>query len=557
MLLNLHVKNFALIDECEVDFNKGLNILTGETGAGKSIIIDSINYALGAKVPKDVIRHEDEPALIELIFDIENDNVREALQDMDIACDDDTVIISKKLQNSRSVSKINGETVSAGQVKKIAELLIDIHGQHEHQSLLNNKKHLEILDDYGKEKIAPAKDVVKTLYKEYVSIREELEGSRLDEEAKLREVSFLEHEIKEIEDAKLIAGEDEELEKEYKRLSNGRKIIEALSETYDITGYGGRESAGDGIGTALKRLSYVTEYDDQLESLYAELAQIEGLLNDFNRGLSNYMADNEFSQEEFAQVESRLNTINDLKGKYGASIELVQAALEKRKNRIEELNNYDQHIAKLEKRLSVVETNLKEESIRLSDIRKAYALELCQGIAESLKDLNFLQVDFTMEFTKRDYSINGIDQAEFMLSTNPGEAVRPLGQVASGGELSRVMLAIKTILASSDEIPTLIFDEIDTGISGRTAQKVSEKLSLVGRLHQVICITHLPQIAAMADSHYVIQKNIVNGATVSEIRVLSQDDSVAELARMLGGAEITEAVLRNAYEMKELAKQLK
>lgn len=557
MLLNLHVKNFALIDECEVDFNKGLNILTGETGAGKSIIIDSINYALGAKVPKDVIRHEDEPALIELIFDIENDNVREALQDMDIACDDDTVIISKKLQNSRSVSKINGETVSAGQVKKIAELLIDIHGQHEHQSLLNNKKHLEILDDYGKEKIAPAKDVVKTLYKEYVSIREELEGSRLDEEAKLREVSFLEHEIKEIEDAKLIAGEDEELEKEYKRLSNGRKIIEALSETYDITGYGGRESAGDGIGTALKRLSYVTEYDDQLESLYAELAQIEGLLNDFNRGLSNYMADNEFSQEEFAQVESRLNTINDLKGKYGASIELVQAALEKRKNRIEELNNYDQHIAKLEKRLSVVETDLKEESIRLSDIRKAYALELCQGIAESLKDLNFLQVDFTMEFTKRDYSINGIDQAEFMLSTNPGEAVRPLGQVASGGELSRVMLAIKTILASSDEIPTLIFDEIDTGISGRTAQKVSEKLSLVGRLHQVICITHLPQIAAMADSHYVIQKNIVNGATVSEIRVLSQDDSVAELARMLGGAEITEAVLRNAYEMKELAKQLK
>ena len=291
--------------------------------------------------------------------------------------------------------------------------------------------------------------------------------------------------------------------------------------------------------------------------MYAELAQIEGLLNDFNRGLSNYMADNEFSQEEFAQVESRLNTINDLKGKYGASIELVQAALEKRKNRIEELNNYDQHIAKLEKRLSVVETNLKEESIRLSDIRKAYALELCQGIAESLKDLNFLQVDFTMEFTKRDYSINGIDQAEFMLSTNPGEAVRPLGQVASGGELSRVMLAIKTILASSDEIPTLIFDEIDTGISGRTAQKVSEKLSLVGRLHQVICITHLPQIAAMADSHYVIQKNIVNGATVSEIRVLSQDDSVAELARMLGGAEITEAVLRNAYEMKELAKQLK
>lgn len=557
MLLNLHVKNFALIDECEVDFNKGLNILTGETGAGKSIIIDSINYALGAKVPKDVIRHEDEPALIELIFDIENDNVREALQDMDIACDDDTVIISKKLQNSRSVSKINGETVSAGQVKKIAELLIDIHGQHEHQSLLNNKKHLEILDDYGKEKIAPAKDVVKTLYKEYVSIREELEGSRLDEEAKLREVSFLEHEIKEIEDAKLIAGEDEELEKEYKRLSNGRKIIEALSETYDITGYGGRESAGDGIGTALKRLSYVTEYDDQLESLYAELAQIEGLLNDFNRGLSNYMADNEFSQEEFAQVESRLNTINDLKGKYGASIELVQAALEKRKNRIEELNNYDQYIAKLEKRLSVVETDLKEESIRLSDIRKAYALELCQGIAESLKDLNFLQVDFTMEFTKRDYSINGIDQAEFMLSTNPGEAVRPLGQVASGGELSRVMLAIKTILASSDEIPTLIFDEIDTGISGRTAQKVSEKLSLVGRLHQVICITHLPQIAAMADSHYVIQKNIVNGATVSEIRVLSQDDSVAELARMLGGAEITEAVLRNAYEMKELAKQLK
>ena len=411
----------------------------------------------------------------------------------------------------------------------------------------------KILDEYGKEKIKSLKANVAVLYKEYMSIKEELSKGSLNEEEKKRETSFLEYEVNEIQSANLILGEDDDLEEAYKRLSNGRKILEAVDKVYEITGYGDSRSAGNAIGEALKQLSYVTEYDKDLDSMNGTLSEIEALLNDFNRDLSSYMSSNDFSEEEFNTIHTRLSLVNDLKGKYGNTIEKILASLDAKNKRLMELANMEEHILELEGKLKELENSLDIASAKLSEARLEYSKKLSTQIRDALLELNFLQVDFEISFARKEYSPNGYDDIQFLISTNPGEPARELGLVASGGELSRIMLAIKTILASSDEIGSLIFDEIDTGISGRTAQKVSEKLSLVSRNHQVICITHLPQIAAMADSHYLIEKNIVEAATISNIRLLNETESVEELARMLGGAKITDAVLANAKEMKSLA----
>ena len=553
MLIDLHVKNFALIDNCEIEFSEGLNILTGETGAGKSIIIDSVNAALGARASKDVIRNEADPATIELLFSLEDEGLRDILRDMDIPCDDQ-IIISRKIGKQGSVSKINGETVTAAQVKKVAEHLIDIHGQHEHQSLLSPGKHLEILDKYGEGEIAPVKGKVADAYKIYVDCKKALEESAIDPETRKREISFLEYEIKEIEDAKLREGEDESLEADYRKLSNREKITETLGEVYELTGSGrGNACAVDSIGEAFRRMGQVAQYDEKLSALLDSLGTIESLTSDFNRELSAYISDNEFDEEVFNEVTARLDLVNNLKSKFGNTIPEILKSLDERKGRLEELTHIEDHINELEERKAAAEKLLDEECGKLSKIRKNTALILSSAIKEALSDLNFLQVEFDISFREAPVSAKGRDEVHFMISTNPGEPVKELSSVASGGELSRIMLAIKTILAGSDEIPTLIFDEIDAGISGRTAQKVSEKLSLVGRNHQVICITHLPQIASMADAHYLIEKHVEGTSTVSEINLLDEEGSVKELARMLGGAEITETTLANAREMKEMA----
>ncbi|MBR5337201.1 MAG: DNA repair protein RecN [Lachnospiraceae bacterium] len=554
MLINLHVKNFALIDDCEIDFKEGLNILTGETGAGKSIIIDSVGACLGARVSKEVIRDESAPAFVELVFSAEEGSVRKVLEDMDIPCDDQ-IIISRRIQKSGSVSKVNGETVTTSQARAISACLIDIHGQHEHQSLLSSAKHLEILDEYGKERIAPLKEKVSALFGEYSDCKRDLAECSMDDESRKREISFLEYEIKEIEEAGLKPGEDEDLESEYRRLSNGSRIMESLSEVYEITGTGrgSERPIGDAVGDAVRRLSSVADFDPAMSGLLESLNNIESLTSDFNREISSYMSGNEFSPEEFNRVTARLDLVNDLKAKFGNTIEKIMSSLEEKKGRLNDLNNLEEHMADLRSKLSRVEKELSAECAGLTEIRKAEALKLSNAIKESLIDLNFLQVEFEISFEETDYSARGRDAVHFLISTNPGEPVKELSAVASGGELSRIMLAIKTILAGSDDIPTLIFDEIDAGISGRTAQKVSEKLALVGKDHQVICITHLPQIASMASAHYLIEKRVVDAATVSEIRLLDHEESIMELARMLGGAEITDNVIANAREMKELA----
>ena len=553
MLQNLHVKNLALIDETEVEFSNGLNILTGETGAGKSIIIGSINLALGERVPKEVLKDNGEAAFVELIFSVEDENTKRQLQSLEIDLEDDMVILSRKITNGKAVARINGEAVSASKLKEVASLLIDIHGQHEHQSLLSKKKHLDILDAYSKNSLGDKKDRLWNCYQEYRKLKEEWEHSNTDSEERNRELSFLEFEVKEIHDAKLMVGEDDELEEQFKKFSNGRKIMEAVSHAYSAT-EGEGECASELIGRALREISSVSMYDKDIEDLENQLAEIENLLHDFNHELSSYISSAEFDEETFYQIEKRLDLINHLKSKYGHTIEEVLTTCEEKETRISVLNDYDSYLNKLQSALKDKEQELKVLSEEVSKIRIDKSVELCELIVKALQDLNFLDVTFTMRFeTLEHYTANGMDDPEFMISTNPGEAVKPLGKIASGGELSRIMLAIKTVMADADAIETLIFDEIDSGISGRTAQMVAEKMNVLGRNHQIICITHLPQIAAMADAHFLIEKSVDNGATHSNIYKLDEATSVHELARMLGGVEITETVYQNAKEMKELA----
>lgn len=551
MLQNLHVKNLALIDETEVEFGPGLNILSGETGAGKSIIIGSINLALGEKVQKEMLRDNGESALVELIFFVEDADTIEAIRALDIEMEDDTVILSRKINGGRAIGRINGEAVSASKMKAVASLLIDIHGQHEHQSLLSKKKHLEILDTFAKEALSDKKEKLAQCYQEYRKLKDELEHANLDGEERAREVSFLEYEVKEIEDAQLTVGEDEELEAVFRKYSNGKKIMDAVGAANAATSEDD-ESASERIGRALRELSSVSGYDERVKEMEEQLTEIDNLLSDFNHELASYLSDEEFDEETFYETEKRLDLINHLKSKYGNTIADILKYCEEKAERIAVLNDYDAYLAGLQKNVSEKEKQLEQLSKKVSDIRKKESKKLTESIKNALLDLNFLDVQFTMEFAETDYTANGIDDAQFLISTNPGEPVKPLGKVASGGELSRIMLAIKTVMAS-DKIGTLIFDEIDSGISGRTAQMVSEKMNVLGRSHQIICITHLPQIAAMADSHFLIEKSVENQATVSKIHKLTDEESVEELARMLGGVEITDTVLENAREMKQMA----
>lgn len=552
MLENLHVKNLALIEEEDITFLDGLHILSGETGAGKSIILGALGLALGGKVSKDMLRDPGKEALVEAVFRITRDSQRKQLAELDIEPYDDEVILSRKITESRSVAKINGEMVPAIRMKEVGDIFLDIHGQNDHQSLLHKKKHLEMLDEYAKNEVGPLKERMQTAYKTYAAKQQEWkEANQLDGDRE-REISFLEYEIKEITEANLEIGEDARFENQYRRLSNSKRIMEALSEAYQQTS--GSDGASEQVGRAVQRLHQILSYDEALEPMFESLNDIDSLLADFNRDLSQYMAEAEFDEEMFAQIDGRLNEINRLKDKYGATIEDILAAKQEKEDRLEKLMHHEAYLAKLTQALNDAKKEAEDAAFALSGMRKRYAKKLSGKVEEALMDLNFLDVHFSMEFLQTDHiGADGYDDAQFMIRTNPGEPIRPLKDIASGGEMSRIMLAIKTVLAEHDDIDTLIFDEIDAGISGRTAQAVSEKLHLVAKEHQVICITHLPQIAAMADHHYLIQKDVVGNETISSIEALSYHDSIKELARMLGGTTITQTVLDNAKEMKDLA----
>ena len=552
MLLELHVKNLALIEKADVEFGEGLNILTGETGAGKSIIIGSVTMALGGKAPKGSIRPGADYAYIELVFSVAGEEKRKALRELDVEpTEDGLVIISRKLTSARSISRINDETVTMARLSQITGLLLDIHGQHEHQSLLYKSKHLEILDAYVKAATQPVKQTIADRYRIYRSLEEKLRGFDLDAESRIREADFLRFEIEEIEASALKEGEEEELTAAYRRYSHSRRIAECLGAAYEAV-------EGEWLARALKEVEQASEYDESLGGIRDQLYDADSILRDAGREMSAYLDSMEMDEETFRKTEERLDLIHNLQAKYGPTVEAICQKLEQKKKRLEELEDYDAHKKRMEQELEECRNGLEKLCTQLTGIRKKASRTLVKKIKQGLVDLNFLDVEFDMEFEKLDhFTPSGWDGAQFLISTNPGQPMRPLKDVASGGELSRIMLAIKTVLADSDDIPTLIFDEIDTGISGRTAQKVSEKLMLIARSHQVICITHLPQIAAMADSHFEIAKSASQGRTITTIRLLDRQASVEELARLLGGARITEAVLKNAGEMKELADRTK
>ena len=557
MLRSLHVKNLALIDEIEVEFGEGLNILTGETGAGKSIILGSVNLALGGRYTRDIIRDGADYGFVELTFEIRDPGQIERLKALDVFPEEGMVVLSRRLMEGRSVSRINGETVTMGLLREVSAVLIDIHGQHEHQSLLYKKNHLEILDAFAREEGAGCRQAVQEAYRDYRACEKELEEVSMDESQRAKEMAFLEFEVEEIEKAALQEGEDEELESAYRRMANGRKIAGSALEAYRYTSED-PDSASENLSRAIRALSEAAECDEGARQLQEQLVEVDSLLNDFNRELSDYSKSCEYSEEELYETENLLNEINRLKVKYGGTVGEILAYQEQQAGKLEKLQDYEAYLAGLEKKAREAEALLAKACRSLSQVRKSQAAILEEAVQKGLEELNFADVRFEIHFEElKSYTGNGIDDVEFMISLNPGQPLRPLKDVASGGELSRIMLAIRTVMARRDDIETLIFDEIDVGISGRTAQKVSEKMALIGKTHQVICITHLAQIAAMADAHYVIEKTVEEMETRTRIRKLTEEDSVRELARILGGARITEAVLTNAREMKELAKGIK
>jgi len=551
MLTSLHVKNLALMEETEVEFGPGLNILTGETGAGKSLLIGSVTLALGGKFEREMLRKGAESALVELAF-TGDERVREKLAELELEpSEDDSVIISRRLSVGKNVYRVNGETVTAKQVRELAELLIDIHGQHEHQSLLHRKKHMEILDAYCGGKLQKEAKTVAALYKECRDLEKALEEEAMDEEAKAKEQALARFELQEIQQAQLVPGEDEELEQHYRIMVNSKRITENLSESYQYTGNDSENGAGSALSRALRALRSVAGLDGRLEELEGELTEIDNLLADYNRDLAQYMADCEFDDADFAAVEERLNLLNRLKEKYGNTIEAVIAYGEERQKLLDKLCDYDAYMEQLNEQLRETKERLQDACGRLSGIRRKNAAVLTKQLKEALLHLNFAAVEFEIAVEQsKTVTAKGYDDVEFLISTNPGESLKPLSQVASGGELSRIMLAIKTVLAGRDDIDTLIFDEIDTGISGRTAWRVSEQLDTVAHAHQVLCITHLPQIAAMADRHFVIEKSSTQDNTITDIRLLEEEESLGELARLLGSDTLTEAALSNAKDMR-------
>lgn len=555
MLKNIHVKSFALIDEVEINLASGLNVLTGETGAGKSIIIDAVNFALGQRVSKDVVRDDAEYALSELVFEINDDKTKERLNQFDIPLDDNEVLIQRKITNGKSTARINGETVTLSTLKLIAAGLIDIHGQHDNQSLLSKTSQQNLLDTILSDEL---KELLIRMKDTYVNLNNKIsEYEQLNTKEAEKEIAFLQYELNEIDSASLHEGEDEALESDYKKMNNSKRIADLVSGAHRITGYDS-EGAGSLIGRALSMIRQASSIDDDAKDLELILNDIDGLLNDFNRSIADYEMSLDFSDEDYKNTEDRLNLINSLKNKYGKSIKEI---LDKRDEFEDELNrllNADEYKSAL---LSEI-ASLKKEAYKLckeiSAIRKKGAKKLSGEIAEALLDLNFLDSQFEIKVTSDEENMkqSGYDDIEFFISTNPGEALKPLNQVASGGEMSRIMLAIKSVCAN-DSTATLIFDEIDTGISGRTAQKVSEKMSRIAKEHQVIVVTHLPQIAAMADTHFEISKSVNNGRTITSIETLSEEGKIKELARMLGGVTITDKVLENAKDMKKQADEIK
>ena len=558
MLQNLHVKNLALIDEVEITFDEHLNILTGETGAGKSVLIGSIESALGKKISKDMIRPGAKEAVIELLFWIEDKKLIKEIESFDLDVEDGQIFIKRVINEKRSINKINDSTVTLNTLREISRRLFDLHGQQEHQVLLKEKNHLSMMDHFLSEKSRRSLEKCKELSKKYHEISEKIKEISMDDQQRLRELDFLKHEISEIENANLVKGEDEELEVVYKKIVHSKDIIISCQAASMLTGYEEETSIGNQLSESLRRMQEISHLDPVISGFYEQLLSIEDLLNGFHQELTDYMEDMEFDEQTYQETEERLNVVNSLKDKYGPSIEDVLSYGQKARERYDVLSDVEHEIDTLKKEQTRIKDEYMKEADKLSRERRKVAKKLGSDITKALEDLNFLDVRFEIEITRKDRILaDGIDQIRFMISTNPGLPMRPVQEVASGGELSRIMLALKSVAAQADGVDTLIFDEIDTGISGETANRVAKKMALISKDHQVIAITHLPQIAAMADSHYFIRKQTDQNNTQTMITRLDKEDSLKEISRMISGDQRSEASMQHAKEMKTLADQTK
>jgi len=558
MLESLHVKNLALIKETEVFFYPGLNILSGETGAGKSIILGSIRLALGAKAGRDFIRNGEEYALIELIFKSSKNEVTEKLKELELPVEDDrTVFIQRKIMEGRSTAKVNGETVSSKGLRQIASLLINIHGQNDTAELLDSKNYIDILDEYAGVDVINLKEQVAESYNQFISLKKELENSRSLDKNKERELSLAEFELNEIDNAKLEVGEDEKLENRYRLMNNSKKIVDGIGKSY--AALDGNEGAASSLDYALRELRAVMRYDEALEGIEDSIATACDIVSDVRRSISDYMADMEFSESEFIEVENRLDVVNHLKSKYGSSIEAVLEYADDRREYIEKMSDFSAYIADLEIKVHKAKKSLMNLCQELSDVRIAKADIISGELVRNLKELNLenARCNVVVNSAEEQLSETGFDSVDFMVSFNIGEPLKSLSLVASGGELSRFMLALKAITADKESIDTLIFDEIDSGISGKTAWNVAEKMNVIGKEHQVIAITHLPQIAAMADTHYLIEKSSSQDSTETNIVKLDDNAGIYEIARLMSTDSVSEAILETAKELKSQAKAAK
>ena len=549
MLYNLDIKNVAVIEDISFAPGDGMTVLTGETGAGKSIIIDSVNLILGARVNKSLLRYGSDKAVVSAMFSV-NDKIREILERNGIAAEDDSFVITREItSDGRNIARINGSMVQLSLLRDLSHLLIDIHGQHDNQALLTPSKHIDFLDSYaGNGSIF---DEYIDLYNTLKKDENELKKLSQDEQERLSKIDLLEYQINELSKADLVLGEEEELEDESVLITNAEKITENINDAYQFL-YESQYSAYDNISNALSKLSAISGYDDQLLQLYSRLSDASYAIEDISHEIKDYSSKTEFDPGRLEEVSSRLDLIKKLKRKYGGSVESCISYLKEAREELDSLQNSDEKREQLSKKIEKTYIKISAVGEKLTQSRKKAAQELAKKIEKNLHELDMEKAQFGVEITRaKEYTNKGIDNVEFVFTANPGQPMKSLASIASGGELSRVMLAMKTVLADSDTVDTLIFDEIDTGVSGSAASKIAKKLALLGKSKQVIKINHQPQLAAESKNHFKITKNISKNNTRTEIKKLNKEERINELARIIDGNDITETSILHAREMLE------
>ncbi len=557
MLKELYIKNVAVIDEAVIEFENGFNVLTGETGAGKSILIDSINMVIGSRSSKEIVRTGTDKAVVNATFEVNSEKVESLLSEYGIETDDGNIMLSRQISaEGKSVCRCNGMMLPLNCIREIGEQLVDIHGQHDNQKIMNKNSHIDFLDGYGKN--VELLSVYKSDYAEYKEILHQLEELNTDKEERERRLDLISYQINEIEAARLKTAEDTELEERRAFLSNAEKIISGVETAYE-TLYGGeyQASAFDLVMKAEKELSGVKEYDSSISSYAERLNSAMAEIEDITSELKSFLNKADYSADELDEIENRLNVINNLKRKYGNTIEAINEYLEKIKEEYDKFSYSEESIKELCDKKIACEKKLEESADKLSKSRKKSAKELEVKISSELSDLDMPNVRFVVKIDEGEYTANGKDKVEFLISANAGEEPKPMSKIASGGELSRIMLAIKSVMTDSEYSETMIFDEIDTGVSGRAAQKIAEKIAGFSGNCQVFAVTHLSQIAAMADTHFLIKKDSDGEKTYTKVKRLEKEDRIAELGRIIGGVSVTETTLRSAQEMLEMADNMK